>query len=270
MLKKLIIWYVCHAYSNLRLRASDESQRAALCNTTLSLRFPKSLLLRIEGDELCQGLDRPDPEVVSSISDYETVMRGVMKNRSLSSEAANILCYLRRLSKIRNEDASPLHPITRSKGDNYLLEHVENRIARLLLNIQVEIQNPAAHMLHFFCLSANIYIYAVLREIPLKAPYFSIMVTRLHEAAVRINFEELSEPTLKKALWMFLVGRLAAHERPERQWFDEHLLQVVKFCGLDKEDAVRTVVHQLLWPMRSKELGSWRQIIDGMGILGNM
>lgn len=56
----------------------------------------------------------------------------------------------------------------------------------------------------------------------------------------------------------------AAHERPE------HLLQVVKFCGLDKEDAVRTVVRQLLWPMKSKVLGSWRQIIKEMGILENM
>jgi hypothetical protein len=270
MLKKLIIWYVCHACSNLRLHASDENQRAALCNTTLSLRFPKPLLLRIAGDELCQGLDRPDPEVVSSISDYETVMRSVMKNKSLGSEAAHILCYLRRLSKIRNEDTSPLHPISGTKGHNYPLEHFENRTARLLLNIQAEIQNPAAHMLHFFCLSANIYIYAVLREIPLKAPYLSIMVMRLHDAAVRVNFEELSEPTLRKALWMFLVGRLAAHERPEHQWFDEHLLQVVKFCGLDKEGAVRTVVRQLLWPMKSKVLGSWRQFIKEMGILENM
>jgi hypothetical protein len=148
-----------------------------------------------------------------------------------------------------------LHPISVTKGHNYLLEHVENRTATLLLNIQAEIQNPAAHMLHFFCLSANIYIYAVLREIPLKAPYFSIMVMRLHDAAVRVNFEELSEPTLRKALWMFLVGRLAAHERPEHQWFDEHLLQVVKFCRLDKEDAVRTVVRQLLWP--NEKQGAW-------------
>jgi hypothetical protein len=255
------------ACSHLPLLASDDSHRAVHCNITLSLRRPEPLLLRIEGDELCQGLDQPDPEVISSISDYEEGMRTIMKHRNHSREAAHILCYLRRLSKVRGLETSALHSIFDSKDDNYLLEHLENRIARLLLSIQGEIQNPATDILHFFCLSANIYIYAVLREIPLTVPYFSIMATRLHMAAMSIDFDGMSEAILRKALWMFLIGRLATHDRPEQQWFEETFRYVLNVCGLDHHDMVRVVFRQLLWPLESKGLGSWRQIIDSMGVL---
>lgn len=225
--------------------------------------MPKPFLLRIDGDEICRGLDLPDTEVVSALQDHEAVMQAIIQNQYLSRESTAIFCYLRRLSKFHDECAASGEATEVFE----LLEHVENQTARLLLAVSEDLDNPICRILILFGLAANIYIYAVLRGIPLRVQYYSVMAARLWRATQNVNFEALGAVFAKKSLWILFVGRLAANRRPEQKLFERRLSEVGRFCGLDGGDTRRFVFRQMLWPRMKNETENWADIVISMKIM---
>lgn len=189
----------------------------------------------------------------------------------VSREAVIIFCYLRRLSKIWNEIAEPTSHTKSTAGEAFdFLEHVESRTARLLISAHTCSENHPRWTIVSFCLAANIYIYAVLREIPLNVPYFAGLVTRLRDATQKMDIAALEESLVKKMLWVFFMGRLVAQARPEQEWFEQKLRDAAGSCGLDGVDTIKLVFRQMLWPRRGRGRAGWPSTVRSMGIMAEL
>jgi hypothetical protein len=176
--------------------------------------MPKPFLLRIESDEICQGLDVPDTEVTSVLQTHEDSLQRITRNKDLIREMTAIFCYLRRLSKFL-DSCTQSTPNPEQVDLAEFLENVETRTIRLLHTLDVDFGHPFRWLMISFGLAANIYIHAILREIPLTVPYYAVFAIRLWDAVQNIDFAALDSNVVKKMLWIVFVGRLAAHGRPE-------------------------------------------------------
>jgi hypothetical protein len=236
----------------------------------LSERIPKPLLLLIDGHDICRASDYPDQEVVSILRSYEFTLRGFLQNSIMSRKITTIFCYLRRLSKTDIPIvAAPRNGVRTADDDNYqFLEYVENRIIALFLTAQTASRNPRRPIIVSFCLASYIYLYAVIRNIPLMVPYYACFITRLQTALQEINFAVLDHSVIKNLLWIPFVGRLAAHGRSEQNWFEQVLRELTRSCGLSGMATMDLVFGQLLWPKSHSQHGDWTSTVKSMGLLG--
>ncbi|RDW63583.1 hypothetical protein BP6252_11128 [Coleophoma cylindrospora] len=247
------------------LRADEMLRRlvtwANLCQSVLSQRIPQPLLLNIYGDEICQGPDFPDPIVIKTIPYMTIELLSLTKSRQLSQDAADIFCYLRRLSRVK--DLAHFMP---GFGDGYkdhFLDWAEYHTSRLLLGSQVNTRHSFRWMIHAFSLAANIYIYAVLREISRSAPYFRILAKRMKETLEQADPRELQADTSGKRIWILFVGRLAANGGPEDSWFGTAIARIMEQRGLDTRHAIDLVMAESLWPRVYRGM-KWVDIIKLM------
>ena len=200
---------------------------------------------------MCQGHDLPNPKVVSGLDAHIESLEKITLNSHLSQEVTGIFCYIRRLSLLWDSSTNE-KPTANAYG---LLEHAENRNARLLLRLETDSETPFRTVVVSFCLATNIYLYAVIREIPLTVPYYTKLVTKLWAAVKEVNFAALGDSFARKLLWILYVGRMASRGRVEQQFFEHKLSDVANYCGLDAGDTRRLVFRQVLWPRKGDGSG---------------
>ncbi|KAJ8103690.1 hypothetical protein POJ06DRAFT_284672 [Lipomyces tetrasporus] len=107
-------------------------------------------------------------------------------------------------------------------------------------------------------LASTIYLYIVLREIPLSCFIIGKVVTKLKTALEFDDFAGVLPQWAHKLLWVLVVGGIAALGRPEQSWF---VARLSAWCGKFTkgiEEAVQIALKESCWPEMDTRI-RWKQ-----------
>ncbi|KAJ8103444.1 fungal-specific transcription factor domain-containing protein [Lipomyces tetrasporus] len=178
---------------------------------------------------------------------------------ALQKDVDTVFSYLPQLSsmKLEFQKASAGTP-EESLVFAERMSFAEQAIARLLYaSSQIDQDDAYGSLARSFGLASTIYLYTVLREIPVGLFIIGNLVGRL-KTALDVDFVYGLPQWANKLLWILVVGSLAAIGRPEQSWFIGRLSAWCGICSTGIEDAVDIVVKESCWPV-AKSAMHWNQ-----------
>lgn len=100
--------------------------------------------------------------------------------------------------------------------------------------------------------AAFIYIYSTLhttiRDLPLRSPFFGILIGRLRTALDHSGFLlAWSHTNPIMLLWVLVVGAAAAYRRPQRPWFVTQLTGVCAILNIQGLEEMRLSLRKMMW-----------------------
>jgi hypothetical protein len=97
--------------------------------------------------------------------------------------------------------------------------------------------------------AVHIYLYLVIREIPMSSHTIGRMMLRLQDALEGdIDIYWTTTPVLQAwLLWILFIGYIAADQRPERAWFVNQIARTVGLLGVYTLEALEGELKKVLW-----------------------
>lgn len=109
----------------------------------------------------------------------------------------------------------------------------------------------AASVIEGLLAAAQIFTYAALRDVPPRAPLFSILLSRLREALHRPSTDMLGLWSgVKNAhilLWALVVGASVAQAERDRMWWVEKLWEVAGALGVRRVEDLQGRMERVAW-----------------------
>ncbi|KAJ4289209.1 hypothetical protein N0V90_011551 [Kalmusia sp. IMI 367209] len=109
----------------------------------------------------------------------------------------------------------------------------------------------AASVIEALLAAAQIFIYASLREVPLKAPLFSILLERLRIALDRVNVSTLGVwakvNNSHMLLWILVVASSVASASGSRVWWIARLYEVIDKLGIQSFAELQGALERVAW-----------------------
>lgn len=109
----------------------------------------------------------------------------------------------------------------------------------------------AASVVEALIAASQIFLYAALREVPVRAKVFDHLLGRLKATVDRsyVNVVEVweAERNLHMLLWVLVVGAAVAKGWGGSSWWVEHIVEVVERLQLDGKEAFTAMLKSAAW-----------------------
>jgi hypothetical protein len=129
----------------------------------------------------------------------------------------------------------------------------------------------AASVVEALLAAALIFVYAVLRAVPLNTKIFSILLSRLRIAVDRPNTQLIEvwkrEKNLNMLLWVFFIGCCVA-AGAEQQWWIAQLSRLCEEMGVDSRHNLEHKMRHVAWTdlfFDDKIDGIWAEVMQSQG-----
>lgn len=121
-----------------------------------------------------------------------------------------------------------------------------------LQNEYVEILDPIQYLSSssvMMNMAAYVYLYLILRELPIKSQLFYRLTQRLREALEMQNVEwwNSTQDRQRWMLWVLFLGYAASSEWPEKWWFVERMEPLGAVLMVWTKDELRSALKGVLW-----------------------
>ncbi|KAK9328606.1 hypothetical protein V1520DRAFT_207338 [Lipomyces starkeyi] len=181
---------------------------------------------------------------------------GFYEVSALHRDVNTVFSYLCQLSSIKRESQSTSEE---SLAFAERMDFAEQAIAQLLVDsTAADYDDSNGSLARSFGLASTIYLYIVLREIPLSFFIIGQLVNNLKAALEFDVFASVLPQWANKLFWVLVVGGLAALGCPEQSWF---VARLSAWCGnftQSIDEAVQIVLKESCWPEMDTGI-KWKQ-----------
>lgn len=231
--------------------------RADIWNSILSLskpRFPliETAVTKSSTDSSLTELDVHNSDNVPGDENSENSLVCIGPGQ-YQNDVANIFQGLQQLSRI----LAAVHSSKTKPLDALLFNEkifvLERRLLLSLISSDRQHVSPLDNFILQSCShAAFIFIFSTLhstiRDLPLRAPFFRILIERLRDALDHTGYLlAWSHTNAIMLLWVLVVGAAAACRRPQRPWFVTQLTGVCAILKIQNLDEMKTHLEKMMW-----------------------
>lgn len=209
--------------------------RADVCGATLTLSAPRFPLIRTSNADRVSVTTSQVPAEFTGLSERQEGLKKIFQEmRQLSGMLLTL--------NIRDKD-----PAKALFGQEVYI--TERQLLLLSVSGDPLSTTPTETFINQSLRSAAfVYMYAVLREVPIISILYDTLVKRLRSALDHAGFMlawSHTQPTL--LLWVLAVGGTAAFARPERPWFVNQMVGLSAILELRTMKDLERALRETMW-----------------------